>query len=261
MRTRFFKRLACGVMLLLVSVILSACGGPGASEESALKLEYPGLHWNYTPEAVIEALELETEAVENEDGKTCVVQAEEMDFFGGQARVLFRFMRGADGTDTPYGLSRIEAHFSEDTDMDAVLTELTQLYGEGSQIRPRQFDIRDGELVDFTPQQKGTSGFNWPGSEPFSYILDPNEHTLYWSVNGQTAIPEGVNAQSCAAIFARDTAPVSQEVVSQWLEQTALVELSWTDAYVLEDRETTKDNYCVTFNADMLVYLAQNYSE
>lgn len=261
MKTRFLKRLACGAMLLLAGALLTACGGPGASEESAQKLEYPGLHWNDTPEAVIQALDLEEEPVEGEDGNTCSLLAEEADFFGGQARVLFRFMRSMDEGDAPYGLSRIEASFSEGTDMDAVLAEMTRLYGEGSQTRPSQFDIREGELVDSTPKQSGISGYNWPGQEPFNYILDPNEHTLYWGLSGQSAIPEGVTAQSCAPMFERGDTPVSEEVVSQWLEQTPMVELYWTDAYVLEDRTTTKANYRVMFNAETLVFLAQNYSE
>lgn len=253
------------LLSILMAVSLTACGGGKDSQADPSLLEFPGLGWNDTPEAVLEAMKLDQEHIavnQSAEGSSernlWLVEAEDVPCFGGSAKVRFWFTQYL-GTETenPLGLSRIEIYYSEDADMDAVRDELTRLYGEGSQKAPGLYMIEKNELVDRAPKQEGTMTVNWPGESPFSYKLSPNEHKLYWADSGKNLLPDGMDEKSCAPLFDNGGKPVSEDVVSQWLEQTALVQLSWTDAYVLEDGGL-KPNHQVIFDGNQFVALMQN---
>ena len=258
----------------LVSLVLAAAmlaGGLVACETGQLSawstqlLEFPGTHWNDTPEAVLEALGITQEQITADETYTWedmqanairTIAADHIACFGGTANVLLRFVQHL--ADSPFGLFRVELRFPDGTDMGAVKAKMTELYGAGSQEEPYTYDLRDGEVSPINPHQSGTMTVSWlPDQELFTYRLSPNEHKEYWVARGRDLIPEELDEAAFAAALVSVGNARSEEVVSQLLEQMTLAGASWTDAYVLEDGSLKENNVVILGGADY-VYLRQN---
>lgn len=258
------------VCLVLVAALLAgglvSCETNQSSAWTSDLLEFPGTRWNDPAETVLESLKLDPEQIiadesSDEDGKdnmrTIVVEG--ISCFGGTANAVLRFVRYAEsGADQPHGLFRVELIFSDDTDMDAVKAELTRLYGEGSQEKREYHYIRDGKVVTMAPQQDGVASI-WPWEEEqYSYLRTPNEHSLYWQVYGKDLLPEELDEGEIAAKYAQANNPATADVVSQWLDQVTLAQMTWTDGYVLTDG-SIKTHNMVTFEGSPYTSLVYHY--
>lgn len=253
------RRLFAAFLPLL---LLTACGGQASGGEARL-LEFPGLHWNAPPEEVMGTLGLTEEQLETAqlttggpDIQGWMVQARDVPCFGAPATVTFQFEQFlGEGLENQLGLNQIYLDFPEDTDMAAVLAEMTELYGAGSQLKPEDYALRDGAVVQEPFTQKGTTSFSFNGKTR-TYDLSPNEHTLYWGVRGRFLLPDDAANQAAAYFSSPAGSPVTEEAAEQWLDLTTLAQVSWSDAKVLRDGSLLRNNR-VILNGRMLVYILQ----
>ena len=138
------------ITLALVAVLaclLAACSFGGKAEEepeplpASSMMEFPGLHWNDTPEAVMEALGI-TEAdflqssEEHEDDLDIFsFLIEDYPLYGATAQyVIFRFVQYV-GTGHGMGLYRVEVCYPDDMeDFGAVRDELSRQFGPEAEL-------------------------------------------------------------------------------------------------------------------------------
>lgn len=246
-----------------LALLLTACSSQGPTPEEPALLEFPGVSWNTPMEDVIESLGLTEEQIqwrglvqETETVSLWGLRAEGVACLGGTAAAEFQFLQylGPELDNHP-GLSKVSLEFQEGTNMDTVLKELTRFYGEGSQERPPLYGIQGGKVVSSAIAQEGVMRVNLPDGTSFTCRRTPNEHNLYWAARGRSLLPEGIEA-SIGALFSGSGDPPSQETVLQFLDQAALVELSWSDGYLLEDG-SVHPNDKVVFDGQMYLDLIQ----
>lgn len=260
MRPKLKSRCLLAACLVL---LLTACGSRGPAPEEPALLAFPGASWNAPMEDVIESLGLTEEKIqwqglvrETETVNLWGLRAEDVACLGGKAAAEFQFLQylGPDLDNHP-GLSRVSLEFQEGTNMDTVLKELTRFYGEGSQERSPLYGIQGGEVVSSALPQEGVMRVNLPDGTSFTCRRTPNEHNLYWEARGRSLLPEDIEAK-VGALFSGSGDPPSQETVRQFLDQAALVELSWSDGYLLEDGGVRPNNR-VVFDGQMYLDLIQ----
>lgn len=98
-----------------------------------------------TPEQVIEALGVSEEAMTEENGQTCTVGLTHTVCFGEETDALvFSFRQNASGS---FCLVSAEAIYPDEADMEVVLRELQETYGETSKTFTRLQPAPDGQTV------------------------------------------------------------------------------------------------------------------
>lgn len=181
------KRIAVSLLVLTI-LLLSACQTlPAPLPDAPAKLmEFPGLQWNMSPDAIMEALNLQEsdliEVLEDEeqDFYNIAVKGEALgELFGGKVdRAIFNCLDIHEGENAgTYGLLRVDVFYKDDTDMAIVQEKITERYGEESTFK------------SFHWEESGTKEFDvYP--EKITYVLIPHESTsdgpyFYWASEGK----------------------------------------------------------------------------
>ena len=245
------------VAVLLVGLVTTACNT--LKDGNAGLLEFPGVHWNDTPEAVKEALNLSAEqilsdtALDTEDSAAggWAIVAKDISCFGTAVQYAkFSFIRYTGGD---YGLESVLLFYPENADMMAVRKVLIQQYGEGGSERPVSCTLRDGTVVDVNEEVSLT---NSAGSG--------EGNTLYWvpDTNGKDHLSQAEQDRA-VAYFAQLESPADKDAVLEWLEKQPLVTAMWTDASGYAALTGGENPYItsnsVVFDARQLVWLEQNF--
>ena len=252
MKRRFFLSV---VALLVLVLCLSACNrNQVLTVDDPALLEFPGLKWNSSVKEVKKALGLKNEQIlfdeklEDEDVEydTWGLVVSGIQFFDVEAdKVRFTFIRYP-GKD--YGLLNISLSFSGETDMNMLKEEMIEAYGSGStESAPSYFINEEGRLEEVDSD----SLVKVSGTE----VGYP--HYWYSTVTG-------IDALSAAALerYIDHTltlnAGINQETMREglldYLEKTSVVQVSCTDW-------TTEKSSSVTFYANMLVHILQQFEE
>lgn len=119
------KKLPVVLTMVVFLLVLTSCQAVRTTGTQSL-LEYPDTHWNDTPEAVVEALDiqesqiLQNEAVESDAGASAeewVLVASGLDCLGtASLQTQFRFINYG-GESGRYGLAYVRVIFPEQTDI------------------------------------------------------------------------------------------------------------------------------------------------
>lgn len=133
-------------VILMLALLLSGCRvvAPDEliSDNPAELLEFPGLQWNMSPEAIIEALNLQDEDLmevpADEVRENCYeirVKGEALgELFGEDVALAafscYDFYEGEN--QGRYGLGSVDVIYEQDADMEAVREKLTERYGAES---------------------------------------------------------------------------------------------------------------------------------
>ena len=255
--------------LALAAVLLFLL--PGCKRTVDLRLlEFPGTHWNDTPQAVMEALQITeeqillneavtTESEGSTDEWSLVVSG--LPCMGVNAlQAQFRFIRCEDrGTD--YGLAYVRVIYPEDTDMQAVKASLTERYGGDTQeVRP-QYDLRDGTIEDSTGKNRGTLTIN--GETVVRDYPGDQVHNLYWlaGISGPDYFSRETQGNIVAFFTGREHDPIEEDAVLQWLELEPLSYIRWSDDanQVFRDDNPYLTANEVFFSGQQLVMLRQMF--
>lgn len=175
------------LVLLLITVLLSACGKPAAPAaiEQPL-LEFPGTAWNMTPEEVSSALSIQdAERIGNarELGENQIVfGVTGREFLGEEAITMFEFY-AAYGT--RQGLRYVYVIYPAATDTAALTQQLTKMLGEPTApgVKENRIWCSSTPIAEFLPVD---STFTFPTDTPAVHI------TLYphfSDLSPQYAIP------------------------------------------------------------------------
>lgn len=133
-------------VILMLALLLSGCRvvAPDEliSDNPAELLEFPGLQWNMSPEAIIEALNLQDEDLmevpADEVRENCYeirVKGEALSELFGEnvdlaAFTCYDYYEGEN--QGRYGLGSVDVIYEQDADMEAVREKLTERYGAES---------------------------------------------------------------------------------------------------------------------------------
>lgn len=257
-----FGRRTGPLLLALVWILaLAACSQEPAVD--AKLLEPQGLHWNASAEEVLEALGI-TEAVSDEEivredgGRDRVIRAGGVSFFGNTGDAELIFTQNSSASDQPAGLCRITLSFPDGTDMRAVLKQMTQLYGDGSQLQPDDYVIDvNGQVSRMPSGQRGTFTVPQPDGTSRTYLLEPSEHKIYWAARGNALLAEDTTAGAVSGLAERG---IASEPAAELLDKMILVSLSWSEGNVLEDGTVEPHNQ-VRFDGRGLVFALQTALE
>lgn len=188
------KKGLCAV-LLLGMILLTACTNTRKTEQ-AKNLEFPGLTWGMTPEEVLEVFQTEKEdsLLYNENSLIVGFGIPDIELFGQKAkRVFFTFVDFSSFENMPKKedikeegrrLCRIQAEYSQDTDMKPVKEHMEQTYGATiSEYYP--FDKwmgSNGEYMRLQPWKESESVKYW-GSSTLENTIPENDleaYQTYW---------------------------------------------------------------------------------
>ena len=187
------KRIAAWIILFIM-IFVGCTAQPSDAPED--QLAFPGTKWNMTPEELIDSLDLAEDAYEisQEDNFYSIV-VRNLPIFGTAADTGFEFLVSEDGQ--VGGLYHIQINFSEETDMEAVLAEMTKLYGE--------------------PE---------PADEEYSE--EYNAHVRHWSSALRQS--DALTAEEYEAFASAYQAQTGQELASDdTLNTDSLANIWWTD--------------------------------
>lgn len=241
-------------VLILVLVAAPGCARQGDSSDAAL-LEFPGAPWGSTPQAVLDALDLQdsqilyneettSEASPEEasaDERTWVLIAQDLDYLGATSHYAKFTFNQYDGEEQ-FGLYDVQLCFPDGTDMAALQARMIAQYGPGSQDKPAVYHLIGGRLTRSTLNEK-----------------EPGAHWLYWT--GDASPAEYLDSETQAHLLDfyehNESNPVSREVTAEWLEKETLTEISWSDDAnaLLRDKHESITANEVHFSGVMLRFL------
>lgn len=227
-------------------VPLGTAPSEGADRESASAslMEFPGLRWNDSVEAVIGALGITEEQIlengEQSGEEDCwCLSASGVPAFGETAETAYFYFVRYGNSD--WGLCSVRLDYPNDMNFGAVREELIRQYGPGSSARPNCYQIIDGTLMgvsgDLRPlapgESIGQSMLDAYGQEALDQrreILEQDgPHRWYWSLDS-SALPEGFSARGTAWYVKNTDGPVRMDNIQEYFRRQAMVQASWTDA-------------------------------
>ncbi len=204
-------------------------------EDDKRFMTFPGLEWGMTAEEVINALALEDGSyVTPSEPTNLLIQDLRIQIFGvPNASVNFSFLDP--NNDGVYSLDSVRVYFPQDTDMEPIKKELTNLYGDADDITEyRTIWHSDAVNRDILPQSvieyleflddyhksiltESVSTVTWSDSMHSNTILDGAETTnsVIFSSNYLNCVQEGVYRSDMEAAGwdptqeTEETAPVS----------------------------------------------------
>lgn len=257
------KRRITAVLLVLVLLALTACAKGSAETATPGLLEFPGLHWNDTPETVRTFLgsagaKIVADEQANDDADTYDlwgIAVSDLTCFGVQVQTVgFNFAR-YNGEE--YGLVNVEIYYPDGADMTAVEKAMSELYGPSTTQKPVSYTIYDGKLEESTSSGKLelTNGATFPADAMHVYWVS--------DVNGKDFLSEQEQQKMVAYLTGLQTQSIQEETAMEWLEKNPLVEAYCTDASLLYaitggTASNVTNNY-VLLQAEQLVYLKQNF--
>ena len=118
---------------------------PAVEDSQAALLEFPGLKWNMTPEEVKNALNLTNDQIVRENKQEAdtrsamphegyTIQVQNLSLLGADIlNAKFSFVR-YEGND--FGLCSVEIYYPEETNMQNVVDDMAEFYGEGTVYMP-----------------------------------------------------------------------------------------------------------------------------
>ncbi|MDE7310729.1 MAG: hypothetical protein K2N87_03760 [Eubacterium sp.] len=186
------KKRLCAVLLLCM-VFLCACG-KAEKKEQAENLEFPGLSWDMTPEAVLKAFQTakENAVLYDENSLTTSFGITDLEVFGQKAeRVFFYFIDYASLCQMPgqqageQRLCQIRAYYPQDADLTPVKEKLEQAYGATvSEYYPfsRAVTLENDSSMSLKPLKESESLKYW-GTSILGDILPENgldTFQTYW---------------------------------------------------------------------------------
>lgn len=216
---------------MLAAMTGCAAGQPEAETTGAAMLEYPGLHWNDTPEQVIAQLGLtEDQIIANDSmedtayASQWVLAAENVDFMGyNLTHVEFSFIGFYD---EPCGLTSIIGCFGEDEDMDAVRSSLVSYYGPYTETHPESYIIHDNKLESSSEMNEGVISRAEDG-----HVLQPSQTAVYWA-----AMPDGQITKDMREEMYRMHEEVygvsDHEMVDQYLDLNPLARITCDEHFI-----------------------------
>lgn len=256
---RTLQRTSLLLLALLGTLTAVSCGHTPSVDPKLLAP--PDLQWDAPAEDVLHALDIESksilsdEEIPREDGGVDrLIKATDIQFFGNLAEARFLFTQNNPSSGNSQGLCMVTLDFPDGTNMQSILSQMTEIYGEGSQIKAVDYDIdADGKVSQSSSRQRGTLTVN----DTRTYLLAPSEHKLYWSRRGKEFLTETICTNAIRFFGEKG---ISAESADALLSKMALVELAWLESNVLEDGTLEPLNR-IQFDARGLVYLWQMIPE
>lgn len=259
MKKKLIAVLAIAVMLVSVLVACQRHEKPDESADLRL-LEFPGTHWNDTPETVIAALDiseeqiLENQAVPNEadtvsetwslvvSGLKCLDAATD--------QTAFTFVRYNGEGD--YGLAYVKVTLPEDADLQSMAAAVTDHYGVASTDTLPRYDLTDGGVEDITHRDWGSLSVDEAG-----------EHT-YWlaGVTGTSYLSEEQQQKVIDVYTRSEITSASPETITQFMELEPLSYILLSDcgnALARSSGEDVSPNVLV-FSGQQLLFLTRYFS-
>ena len=255
------KKWVTAVAVLVCAILLISCAtNPKWTEpelDGPTMLEFPGIKWGMTVDEVKAALNLEEDQISAEyyGEEVCRLVVKDLTLFDNQVEIaLFDFLppeRGRYGlvpseTDV-FGLSDIQAYFTEDTDMIKVRDTMIEIYGEGNTYGHTAHYLIDGEIVERI----------WPGETSAEYHY-------YWPGSSKTkdVIPAGKMQEEIAhyaSVFPEATMDTIEELIGlRTLGLIGLVDHTVKEGYTPATGYTGK---VVKFYGSDICQLRLNYGE
>ncbi len=238
-------------------------------------LEFPGLQWNMSPEAIIEALNLqdgdvqEASEYEHQEGVYLLdVKGESLgDLFGGKVdSASFWCYDDHEGENAgAYGLAQITLTYTEDTDMSVVREKITERYGTEKPFQYFSLEEEGGwktyrEFAGFEPAKLPY--------DMFSHQVESSEHQFYWASEKKMGdilsddvkagyLEQLMSVHNTIEDFPESFETMMKEHVAVYIQMIdgPIWEKSWAED---EDPITTKR---VMFDARYLVWPMQKFGD
>ena len=261
---------------------------PAVEDSRAALLEFPGLEWGMTPEAVKTALELTEEQIVSqkydegdENESTCKLSVKNITFLDEEVSLAtFQFRNNGNS----YKLHRIDLYLDENADMNEMNNTLTEAYGEGTgeyylnyhidvsgklQEGKRRGDTELGQMYNmYTKLPEELYGdMQIQKDAVFGIVEDPEFTVEHWisSAKGAEALSE--DGQELIVRFMEETEQADRETVMTWFEKVPLVSIITQNRSLaaamreIEDSPSEESAYVthnqVIFDADTLVYIME----
>lgn len=232
-------------LLVLIVTVFSACV-KRPEPSNPLLLEFPGTHWNETPEDVRAALGLFEDQILADEAQDADVPewclgVTDLECLGDVANsAVFRFIQNPRADH--YGLYSVTIYFPEDSDMVAIQGELAELYGPGSAEYSNGYSLEQGMVSE---------------NDTAKYV---KEGGMYWTAerNGLRDLPQSL-IDNLVDFYAQVNDPADEEAVKKWLEREPLARIGWRCDANAELGHTTPNR--VIFNGGTYVWLQQCFGE
>lgn len=270
MRVYRRKNHIIAIFLVIVLLCCTACRSKNDAVQTQL-LEYPGVHWNDTPDRVIDVLEisqeqiLENQAVTDEadtvgeDWSLVVSGLKCLDTTSDQTQFVFTRYHGSGD----YGLAYVKVTLPKDTDMQAMEAALTDHYGVSSTDTLPRYDLVDGTVEDITHQDLGELSYVGEAGEETPLNPGHGENT-YWlaGVTGTAYLSEEQQQKVIDAYTHSEIASAPPESVTQWMELEPLAYILLSDNGNALARATGSDvsPNVLIFSGRQLLFLTQYFS-
>lgn len=262
------KKISTLLAVIVVFVIcLSSCAINTARISREL-LEFPGIEWNMTPEEVQKALNISDNQIKSDKIKEAnqvtaphelrTVIVRDISLFGTEVlNVIFGYLRYENND---FGLCSIEIYYPEETDMQLVVDNMTDYYGEGTGDSFVECIIQNGEVV----RLHGSDSFNING-ELWEPEKDPNYIRSYWcAAKKGTEVLSKAGREKMVDFYVKHL-QITPEVALEYLEKQPLVQVRAVNITPnavgagAESEEITH-NY-VRFSATYLVMMIQQFGQ
>ena len=266
--------LVCVILLISCAtnpkVTIPTGDEPAVEDSQAALLEFPGLKWNMTPEEVKNALNLTSDQIVRENKQEAdtrsamphegyTIQVQNLSLLGADIlNAKFSFVR-YEGND--FGLCSVEIYYPEETDMQIVVDEMAEFYGEGTDDPFIDHTFIDGKLTPLIGSGNHTiNGKVWAPEK------DPDYIRSYWRSTKKGTEVLSADAQSRMADFYAgiEHLQITPEVALELLEKQPMVQVyavnrNRTAAQYGDKLSGITHNY-VRYAADYLVQMIQRFS-
>lgn len=246
------KWIALMLALCLMLPVFAGCAprkalNPG---ENAKQMEFPGLHWFDSPDAVKQALNIPADEIQEGGDKmgdmgsmfTILWEPKDFQLFGQAVYTIF--FQFQDYNDTgALRLSMVTVHYPQEADMEAVRKDMTAYFGPA----PEAYTIcklEAGKAVEQSVESTDAE-ICWPSKASLADLAAQEEKDAYWSYASQAPMP-----------------PESRDALDAFLAGNPATTVTWAIAAYknMTPMPGGRTNNCVTFNANALTALKYQHT-
>ena len=169
------------VIVCIAAAVLLLTDPAAVPKQDTLYLNYPGLEWGMSPEAVKTALELTDEQIvaENRKEMQCIMKVDGITCFGEEVSTAFFYFTDYTKTGTDYRLGGInlfypDAESDHPVDMENIKKELCKYYGEPAPEKK----VNVVGYIDTEPFPEGEVHW-YPSQDLDDYLTQAQKDKLY----------------------------------------------------------------------------------